>query len=60
MAVLVSIITLLRVLQERELELVGGNIPVDVRVLAATRRDLNALVADGKFTPVLKNVKESL
>jgi len=60
MAVLVSIITLLRVLQERELELVGGKIPVDVRVLAATRRDLNALVADGKFTPVLKNVKESL
>ena len=60
MAVLVSIITLLRVLQERELKLVGGKIPVDVRVLAATRRDLNALVADGKFTPVLKNVKESL
>ena len=49
-------------LQERELEGVGGNqpIPVDVRVLAATHRDLNALVADGKFTPVLKNVKESL
>ena len=38
-------------LQERELERVGGNqpIPVDVRVLAATHRDLNALVADGKF-----------
>jgi transcriptional regulator with GAF, ATPase, and Fis domain len=50
------------VLQERELERVGANqpIPVDVRVLAATHRDLNALVADGKFTPVLKNVKESL
>jgi transcriptional regulator with GAF, ATPase, and Fis domain len=59
---LFSIITLLRVLQERELERVGGNqpIPVDVRVLAATHRDLNALVADGKFTPVLKNVKEFL
>ena len=44
-------ITLLRVLQERELERVGGNqsIPLDVRVLAATHRDLNALVADGKF-----------
>ena len=44
-------ITLLRVLQERELERVGGNqpIPVDVRVLAATHRDLKALVADGKF-----------
>jgi len=44
-------ITLLRVLQERELERVGGNqpIPVDVRVLAATHNDLNAFVADGKF-----------
>ncbi len=44
-------ITLLRVLQERELERVGGNqpIPLDVRVLVATHRDLNALVADGKF-----------
>ena len=44
-------ITLLRVLQEREVERVGGNqpIPFDVRVLAATHRDLNALVADGKF-----------
>jgi formate hydrogenlyase transcriptional activator len=41
----------LRVLQEREIERVGGNqpIPVDVRVLAATHRDLNALVAEGKF-----------
>ncbi len=44
-------IALLRVLQEREIERVGGNrpIPVDVRVLAATHRDLNALVAEGKF-----------
>jgi formate hydrogenlyase transcriptional activator len=44
-------IALLRVLQERELERVGGNnsIPVDVRVLAATHRDLNALVAEGRF-----------
>ncbi len=44
-------ITLLRVLQERELERIGGNqpIPLDVRVLVATHRDLNALVADGKF-----------
>src|SRR5246127_1771066 len=44
-------IALLRVLQEREIERVGGNnsIPVDVRVLAATHRDLNALVADGRF-----------
>ena len=37
--------------QERQIERVGGNnsIPVDVRVLAATHRDLNALVADGRF-----------
>src|ERR1700739_75618 len=44
-------VALLRVLQEREIERVGGNrpIPVDVRVLAATHRDLTALVAEGKF-----------
>jgi formate hydrogenlyase transcriptional activator len=44
-------IALLRVLQEREIERVGSNrpIPVDVRVLAATHHDLNALVAEGKF-----------
>jgi len=44
-------IALLRALQEHEIERVGNNkpIPVDVRVLAATHRDLNALVADGKF-----------
>jgi len=44
-------IALLRVLQEREIERVGNNKPmhVDVRVLAATHRDLNALVAEGKF-----------
>jgi formate hydrogenlyase transcriptional activator len=44
-------IALLRVLQEREIERVGGNksIAVDVRVLAATHRDLNKLVAEGKF-----------
>jgi formate hydrogenlyase transcriptional activator len=46
-----SQIALLRVLQEREIERVGGNqaIPVDVRVLAATHRDLNALVAEAEF-----------
>jgi formate hydrogenlyase transcriptional activator len=44
-------VVLLRVLQEREIERVGGNkpIPVDVRVLAATHHDLNALVAEGLF-----------
>src|SRR6201997_1533857 len=44
-------VALLRVLQEREIERVGGNssISVDVRVLAATHRDLNALVAEGRF-----------
>jgi formate hydrogenlyase transcriptional activator len=44
-------VALLRVLQEREIERVGGNksIPVDVRVLAATHCDLNALAAEGQF-----------
>src|SRR5579862_6459340 len=44
-------IALLRVLQEREIERVGSNGPirVDVRVLAATHRDLSALVAEGEF-----------
>lgn len=44
-------IALLRVLQEREIERVGGDksIPVDVRVLAATHRDLHKLVSEGTF-----------
>jgi formate hydrogenlyase transcriptional activator len=44
-------IALLRVLQERVIERVGSSrpIPVDVRVVAATHRDLNALVAEGTF-----------
>ena len=44
-------VALLRVLQEREIERVGSNkpIPIDVRVLAATHHDLEALVAEGKF-----------
>lgn len=38
-------------LQEREIERVGSNkaIPIDVRVIAATHRGLNTLVAEGKF-----------
>jgi formate hydrogenlyase transcriptional activator len=44
-------VALLRVLQEREIERVGGNqtIPVDVRVIAATNRDLREAVANGTF-----------
>jgi DNA-binding NtrC family response regulator len=44
-------IKLLRVLQERKFERVGGNatIEVDVRVIAATNRPLEKLVKDGQF-----------
>ncbi|WMC12428.1 sigma 54-interacting transcriptional regulator [Oceanimonas pelagia] len=42
---------LLRVLQEQEVEPLGSNrvVPVNVRVMAATSRDLGAMVADGSF-----------
>jgi DNA-binding NtrC family response regulator len=42
---------LLRVLQEREIKPVGGDRPVaiDVRVVAATNKDLRALIARGQF-----------
>lgn len=42
---------ILRVLQEMEFERVGGNqtIKVDVRVIAATNRDLRQLIRQGKF-----------
>lgn len=42
---------LLRVLQEREFERVGGNetLKADVRLIAATNRDLERAIADGRF-----------
>jgi two-component system, NtrC family, response regulator AtoC len=47
--------TLLRVLQERAIERVGGErpIPVDVRLLAASCSDLQQLVYAGRFRPEL-------
>jgi two-component system, NtrC family, response regulator HydG len=46
---------LLRVLQEREIVRVGGNQPikVDFRCVAATNRDLEGLIEEGKFRPDL-------
>ena len=42
---------LLRVLQEKEITRVGGSkpIPIDVRVIAATNRDLQKCVTEGAF-----------
>lgn len=42
---------LLRVIQERELQRLGGSetIPLDVRIITATHKNLSKLVADGKF-----------
>jgi len=42
---------LLRVLQEKEIERVGGSEPIkiDIRVIAATHRNLEAMLAEGRF-----------
>ena len=44
-------VKLLRFLQERVIERVGGRkaIPVDTRIVCATHRDIDAMVADGRF-----------
>ncbi|MBI3804476.1 MAG: sigma-54-dependent Fis family transcriptional regulator [Nitrospirae bacterium] len=44
-------VKLLRVLQEREFRRVGGtkDLKVDVRIIAATNRDLEKMIAEGKF-----------
>jgi len=48
-------VKLLRTLQEREIESLGSNVvtKVDVRVIAASSRDLSCLVQEGKFRPDL-------
>jgi transcriptional regulator with GAF, ATPase, and Fis domain len=44
-------VRLLRVLQEKEIERLGGteSIRLDIRVIAATHRDLDAMMEDGRF-----------
>ena len=44
-------VRLLRVLQNRDIERIGGteHIPVDIRIIAATNRNLNEMVAAGRF-----------
>jgi DNA-binding NtrC family response regulator len=46
---------LLRALQEKEIERIGGNepIPVDARVIASTNEDIERLVGEGRFRPDL-------
>jgi len=44
-------VKILRVLQEKEVERIGGNktIPIDCRIIAATNRDLEARIKEGEF-----------
>lgn len=44
-------VRLLRVIQNREIERVGGTrpLPVDIRIIAATHRDLETMVSENKF-----------
>jgi transcriptional regulator with GAF, ATPase, and Fis domain len=44
-------VRLLRVLQEKEIERVGGTQPinVDIRVIATTHRDLKNMIREGRF-----------
>jgi DNA-binding NtrC family response regulator len=44
-------VKVLRVVQENEIDVIGENMPrkVDVRIIAATHRDLRQMVADGRF-----------
>jgi len=44
-------VRLLRVLQDKEIERVGGTEPVkvDIRIIAATNRDLDSMITDGSF-----------
>lgn len=46
---------LLRVLQEREIERIGGKtpIPIDFRLISSTNKNLDTLVEEGKFRPDL-------
>jgi len=48
-------VRLLRVLQEKEIERVGGSqaIKIDIRIISATHRNLEELVAEGVFRPDL-------
>jgi DNA-binding NtrC family response regulator len=53
---------LLRVLQEREITRVGGNqtIKVDFRCIAATNKDLEKLIEEGKFRPPLRERRDDI